>query len=764
MQQLTDSLFVGLLEAAPDAMVCADRDGRIVLVNAQAEKLFGYQREDLAGQPVEILVPDAMKAGHPALRAGYAADPQPRPMGAGKELSGRRRDGSTFPAEISLSAIDTDEGLLVSAAVRDVTERREAAMIAARLASIIESSHDAVISDGLDGLVTSWNPGAERLYGYSASEMVGRNIDVLIPAGRRAAEQEIQDAIARGEQMEQYQTERVRKDGTAVAVSIAMSPIADSTGTIVGVSRVTRDVTAQQRANARFRGLLEAAPDAMVCADRDGRIVLVNAQAEKLFGYQREDLAGQPVEILVPDAMKAGHPALRAGYAADPQPRPMGAGKELSGRRRDGSTFPAEISLSAIDTDEGLLVSAAVRDVTERLALQAEHDRLRTQAERDRLESLGQLAGGVAHDFNNLLGIISGYAAFIGEEVTKDPPQADWQAVRDDIQQIEQAAQRAAGLTRQLLAFGRREVIQPLVLNLNDVIGSLVKVLIATLGERVELATDLAAGLCPVLADPGQIEQVLVNLASNARDAMPAGGTLTIRTASTAIDAAHQASRAGLAPGRYVSLKISDTGTGMAREVADRAFEPFFTTKARADGSGLGLATVYGIIAQAGGQVQIDSEPGTGTTVAMLLPAAAGAVQTAAAPPKQQAFAGGGLTVLIVDDEEALREVARRILTRNGYQVITAASGSEAIKAVASHPAGIDLLLTDVVMPQMPGKEVADRIRVLQPSAKVLFMSGYTEGVLATEGILETGVNLIEKPFTEASLLAKLRDILSAAH
>ncbi len=343
--------------------------------------------------------------------------------------------------------------------------------------------------------------------------------------------------------------------------------------------------------------------------------------------------------------------------------------------------------------------------------------------------------------------------------MAKEPPQADWQAVRDDIQQIVHAAQRAAGLTRQLLAFGRREVVQPRVLNLNDVIGSFVKVLAGTLGEHVELNTDLAAALCPVLADSGQIEQVLVNLASNASDAMPAGGKLTIRTASTDIDAAHKASRAGLTPGRYVSLKISDTGTGMAREVADRAFEPFFSTKARGDGSGLGLATVYGIVAQAGGYVQIDSDPGNGTTVAMLLPAAA---ETAAAP--QQAFRGGdGLTVLIVDDEEALREVARRILTRNGYQVITAASGPEAIKAAASHPGGIDLLLTDVVMPQMLGKEVADRIRVLQPSAKVLFMSGYTEGALATEDVLETGVNLIEKPFTEASLLAKLRDVLSPA-
>jgi two-component system, cell cycle sensor histidine kinase and response regulator CckA len=246
-------------------------------------------------------------------------------------------------------------------------------------------------------------------------------------------------------------------------------------------------------------------------------------------------------------------------------------------------------------------------------------------------------------------------------------------------------------------------------------------------------------------------------------DAMPAGGKLTIRTATTDIDAAHKASRAGLASGRYVSLKITDTGIGMASEVADRAFEPFFSTKARADGSGLGLATVYGIIAQAGGHVQIDSDPGTGTTVAILLPAAAEAAQTTAAP--QQAFQGGeGLTVLIVDDEEALREVTRRILTRNGYQVITAASGPEAITAATIHPGGIELLLTDVVMPQTPGKEVADRIHLLQPSVQVVFMSGYTEGALAAEGVLETAVNLIEKPFTEASLLAKLRDGLSAAH
>ena len=372
-QRQADARFRGLLEAAPDATVCVDQDGRIVLVNAQAERLFGYPREELAGQPVEILIPDAIKAGHPALRAGYAADPRPRPMGAGLDLSARRRDGTTFPAEISLSALDTDQGLLVSAAIRDVTRQRQAVLARARMTSMIEFSHDAVISEGLDGLITAWNPAAERLYGYSAAEMIGRNLDVLMPVGRTAEEQEIVAAVAGGGRMQQYETERVRKDGTPVAVSIMMSSAADVTGTIIGISRVSWDISIQQRADARFRGLLEAAPDAMVCVDSDGRIVLVNAQAERLFGYPREELAGQPVEILVPDAIKAAHPGLRVGYAADPRPRLMGAGLDLSGCRRDGTTFPAEIALSALDTDQGLLVSAAIRDVTQqRQAAQAQ--------------------------------------------------------------------------------------------------------------------------------------------------------------------------------------------------------------------------------------------------------------------------------------------------------------------------------------------------------------------------------------------------------
>jgi PAS domain S-box-containing protein len=316
--------------------------------------------------------------------------------------------------------------------------------------------------------------------------------------------------------------------------------------------------------------------------DRHGRIALVNAQAERLFGYRRDELVGQPVEMLVPDAVKTAHQTHRARYTADPRPRPMGARIELAARRRDGSTFPVEISLSAINTDDGILVTAAVRDVTERLELRAERERLKSQAERanlerqlqqsQRLESLGQLAGGVAHDFNNLLAVISNYAAFIGEEVAKDASQVDFQSVRHDVEQIQRAAERAADLTHQLLAFARRDVVQIRPLNLNEVIARVEQLLIRTLGEHVVLKTDMAPGLCAVLADPGQIEQALVNLAVNARDAMPSGGTLLVQTATTDIDAAHAASRVGLRPGQYACMKVSDTGVGMTREVLDHAF------------------------------------------------------------------------------------------------------------------------------------------------------------------------------------------------
>ncbi|WP_426512140.1 ATP-binding protein [Dactylosporangium sp. McL0621] len=368
-----------------------------------------------------------------------------------------------------------------------------------------------------------------------------------------------------------------------------------------------------------------------------------------------------------------------------------------------------------------------------------------------RLESLGQLAGGVAHDFNNLLAVILNYAEFIVEDGAGTPYAAD-------AEQIARAGRRGSDLTHQLLAFARRDVTRPRPLDLNTVLSEVEQMLRRSIGEHITLTTAAAPGLPAVVADAGQLEQVLVNLAVNARDAMPAGGRLTIDTATVDLDAEHAAARGNLAPGRYVRLRVSDTDTGMPQEVIDKAFEPFFTTKPTGQGTGLGLATVYGIVTQAGGTVQIYSEPGLGTSITVLLPATD--VAPSATPdqvPDASALQGDGRTVLLVEDEPALRQVTERMLVRGGYQVLTAADGPEALIRASAHTGPIDILLTDVIMPGMLGKELADEMTGRRPGIAVLYMSGYARPVLTTHGTLPADVRLLEKPFTTAELLTALQ-------
>jgi signal transduction histidine kinase len=398
-----------------------------------------------------------------------------------------------------------------------------------------------------------------------------------------------------------------------------------------------------------------------------------------------------------------------------------------------------------------------------RQALERE-ERVQAQLQQaQRLESLGQLAGGVAHDFNNLLAVILNYTSFVSEELAA-PAESGWperlESARSDLGQIKQAAERAAGLTRQLLAFARREVTRPQVLDLGNVITGVEELLRRTLGEHVELSTSLASGLWPVLADPGQMEQVLVNLAVNARDAMPGGGTLTIDTSNITVDADTIAGGSKAWPGRNVRLRVSDTGTGMTAEVIEHVFEPFFTTKEEGAGTGLGLATVYGILAQAEGHIQIYSEPGAGTTFNIMLPVTVEAAAPIAEPVPYQRSPQGE-TVLVVEDADALREVTRRIFARNGYHVLTAANGPEALDLARSYPGEIHLLVTDVVMPRMLGNEISEKMQAIKPGIEVLFMSGYARPVLASQGSLDPNVALVEKPFSEAELLAQAGLVLN---
>ncbi|WP_430782222.1 hybrid sensor histidine kinase/response regulator [Actinoplanes sp. G11-F43] len=486
-------------------------------------------------------------------------------------------------------------------------------------------------------------------------------------------------------------------------------------------------------------GLLQAAPDAILVLD-GGRIVLANDRAEQMFGWPRAELVGQSVEVLLTADSTAHYPE-RQRRILEGEPGSIGH-IVTTVRRRDGTELPVESSTTVIDTAQGRLAVAVVRDVTERLRAEQEKDRLRAEAHAHRsrrLESLGQLAGGIAHDFNNMLGVILNYAHFVIEEAQSEQP--DLAMIASDAAQVVRAGERGTDLTHQLLSFARREVVRPQPVDLNRRIAETREMLRRTVGDQIVLTVEPGPDLPTVTCDPGQLEQMLIHLAQNARDAMPGGGRLEIGTALL---------------GDRVVLRVSDTGRGMTAEVAERAFEPFYTTKGSGEGTGLGLATVYGIVTQAGGEVSLTSEVGIGTTITVLLPA--GEPVAVAPSPEEPAGTGArGETLLVVEDEDALRDVAGRILSGAGYRVLSAEGGVQALELAARHDGEIDLLVSDVVMPGMLGKELAERLVVVRPGTRVLYMSGYAQPVLASQGTLDPGVALLEKPFTANDLLTAVR-------
>jgi PAS domain S-box-containing protein len=634
--------------------------------------------------------------------------------------------------------------------------------------ALLDLTPDAIFALDADRRITFWNRGAQTTYGWSPTEALGVDPGDLLRTEYPIPLEEIERLVTETGGWEGDVVQHAR-DGRRLVVESRWAAQYDEASRLVGLLEVNRDITARLQSQT---AMLELAPDAIVGVGRDGLIVLVNAQVDALFGYAREELLGQPVELLVPERFRDAHRFHRVGYFADPRTRPMGAELELFGRRRDGSEFPAEISLSSIETEDGTLAIAAIRDVSERVAADHERARLKSEAERERLqnqlhqaqrlESLGQLAGGIAHDFNNLLAVIINYAAFIANDLDAAAGidgDDRWRGTRNDVEQIRLAGERAAHLTHQLLSFARRDVVQPEVVDVNDVVGDIEQLLRRTLGEQVELHSSLAADLPSVLIDPGQLEQVLVNLAINARDAMLDGGALRIDTANVNVDEHYAASRPELSLGRHVRLRVSDTGVGMSPETVQRAFDPFFTTKPPGQGTGLGLATVYGIIQQAGGRLQIYSEPDVGSTFTVLLPAT-DQLTSPAELSADSTVRRGEETILLVEDEQALREVTRRILKGAGYRVIVAENGLKALEAASGHAGSIDLLLSDVIMPQMPGPQLAKRLLAERPSLCVLLMSGFAQPILDSGGHLDAGMALIEKPFSGPGLLAKVAQTL----
>ena len=636
---------------------------------------------------------------------------------------------------------------IISSSDVEEIERPAASRI---LATLIDASPLAIVAFDPDGVVTMWNPAAERIFGWSEKEALGMGLP-FVPAEKQEEFRALRRRAMRGEVFTEPELHRRRADGSPIVVSVSTSPLRRPDGTIHGIMSILMDVTerkAAEESRARLSMAVEQAGESIVVTDTSGAIRYVNPAFERITGYDRTEVVGRNPRILKSGRQDAAF--YRNMWET------IGRGEVWRGtffnRRKDGTLYEEDAVISPVRDPSGQVVNyvGVKRDVTD---VRRMEERLRQS---QKMEAVGRLAGGVAHDFNNLLTAISGYSDLLLHRLPA------YSTLRRDVEEIRRAGDRAAGLTRQLLAFSRRQVLQPKILDLNTVVTTMELMLRRLIGEDIELSTDLSPALGQVKADPGQLEQVIVNLVVNARDAMPDGGRITIGTVDVDLSTSYSNAHPGVRPGPHVLLSVADTGLGMSDETQAHLFEPFFTTKEKGKGTGLGLATVYGIVQQSGGHIRVNSVAGSGATFLIYLPRVEPRGDDV--PGTDRSFlphpSPGTETVLLAEDEEVVRRLAREILIDNGYQVLDAGNGREALLISEAHRGEIHLLLTDVVMPRLSGRELVERIRPLRPDMRVLYMSGYTDDAILRHGVLEEEVPFLQKPFTAEILARKVREVL----
>jgi PAS domain S-box-containing protein len=623
------------------------------------------------------------------------------------------------------------------------------------LQGITEGTSDAVFVKDLAGRYLMINSAGARFLGCTAEQVIGKtDVDLFLPEVGRAIMERDRRTVESGE------SKTYEEFGTAAGVTrlylATKSPFRDPSGKVIGLLGLCRDITDRKRAGEEIRQSqeklkihIESTPLAVVEWDLEFHVTSWNPSAERLFGYSRDEALGKHASFIVPPQHRQHVDQVWQQLIT----RKGGSRSTNDNLTKNGRIITCEWYNTPLvdEADRVLGVASFVQDVTERIALE---ERFRQS---QKMEAIGRLAGGVAHDFNNLLTVILGYAQILSDGL---PPGR----LADSTGQIKSSAERAAGITRQLLAFSRKQVLSPRIIDLNDILLNLDSLLRRLIGEDIEVLALPARDLGPVKADPGQIEQVIMNLALNARDAMPHGGKLTLETANLELDEAYSRQHPPIAPGRYVMLAVGDTGLGMTPEVQARIFEPFFTTKEVGKGTGLGLSTVYGIIKQSGGYIWVYSEPGQGTTFKIYFPQVEQPVQALGVEKRpSSSVQQGSETVLLVEDDPQLRELTSSVLTQCGYKVLVAGSPEEGLAIGKKHPREIRLLITDVVMPRINGRQLAEQVLRIAPDVRVLYISGYTDDAIVHYGVLDEGLWFLPKPFTMTALVNKVREVLDAS-
>jgi PAS domain S-box-containing protein len=746
-QELTD-----FFENAAVPMHWVAADGTIIRVNQAELDLLGYDRDEYLGRNIadfhrdKDVIDDILRR----LVAGEVLHDFPARLRA-------KNDSTTHVLIDSSGYFEDGQFVHTRCFTRDVTAHQASEQAAARLAALVASSADATVGKTLEGVVTSWNSASERIFGYSEAEMVGQSIFVLIPPELHDSERELLKRIGRGETVEFGETERIRKDGRRIYTEVTVSPIRDTRGHVVGASSIKRDVTERKQAaetlllnQERLRLALKAARMGTWRWEVAGNTLAWDEQLHDLYGIEGRQVTKYE------DFIDRVHQDDRA-FVAGSVRRALDGGGGLDYEFRillpDGRERWLADQGRVVRDQRGnpLYMTGVCIDTTERRVME---ERLR-QAQR--MDSVGQLAGGIAHEANNMMSVVLGCADYVLQRTDLPGP------VRDDVDQIWKAAKRTAGITQQLLAFSRRQVLQPQVLDLNATVRDLESILARTLGETRGLRMHLSPGLSPVRADPGQLEQVLINLTLNARDAMPGEGRLTIETMNVVLDEAYTAGKSvdSLRPGEYAALVVSDTGHGMDQATLGRIFEPFFTTKSVGQGTGLGLSTVYGIVKQSGGFIWVYSEPDLGTTFKLYFPVmtvSPGGADLRVPTPA----ARGDETVLVAEDEHMVRGIMARTLRDCGYHVLEAADGREALEILKTETGRVSLVVADVVMPDLGGRDLAAQLAERWPDLPVLFTSGYTGLDVVRRGLLDEGREFLQKPLAPEALARKVREMMDA--